>query len=99
MRCSPPSLPFAAIKKEDPNGDFTKKIRFELFKTQFLQENDAILPLWNGMEISCSSGWPLVANRIWLALWLQINKIKKRPIKPGPVGKAVCGYDIKIFNE
>jgi hypothetical protein len=21
------------------------------------------------------------------------------PIKPGSVGKAVCGYNIKIFNE
>jgi hypothetical protein len=27
-----------------------------------------------------------------------MNRIEKL-IKPGSVGKAVCGYDIKIFNE
>jgi acyl-coenzyme A synthetase/AMP-(fatty) acid ligase len=25
--------------------------------------------------------------------------VETLPIKPGSVGKAVCGYDIKIFNE
>jgi propionyl-CoA synthetase len=31
----------------------------------------------------------MIANMLWETL----------PIKPGSVGKAVCGYDIKIFNE
>jgi propionyl-CoA synthetase len=36
------------------------------------------------------SGWPMIANMLG---------VETLPIKPGSVGKAVCGYDIKIFNE
>jgi propionyl-CoA synthetase len=36
------------------------------------------------------SGWPMIATMMGVEIF---------PIKPGSVGKAVCGYNIKIFNE
>jgi acyl-coenzyme A synthetase/AMP-(fatty) acid ligase len=36
------------------------------------------------------SGWPMIANSLG---------IEKMPVKSGSATKAVCGYDIKIFNE
>jgi propionyl-CoA synthetase len=40
--------------------------------------------------VAKESGWPMIANMLG---------VETLPIKPGSVGKAVCGYDIKIFNE
>ena len=36
------------------------------------------------------SGWPMIANMMG---------VEYLPIKPGSVGKAVCGFDITIFDE
>lgn len=90
-----------AIKKEDSNGDFIKKYDLTSLKTQFLagERCDIATLEWYGEHIpipavdhwwQTESGWPMIANMIG---------IEKLPIKPGSVGKAVCGYDIKIFNE
>ncbi|MFT7335202.1 MAG: propionyl-CoA synthetase [Porticoccaceae bacterium] len=90
-----------AIKKEDPNGDFIKKYDLTSLKTQFLagERCDIATLEWYAKHIpvpavdhwwQTESGWPMIANMIG---------IEKLPIKPGSVGKAVCGYDIKIFNE
>lgn len=36
------------------------------------------------------SGWPMIANMMG---------VEYLPIKPGSAGKAVTGYDIKIFGK
>ncbi|MNF33152.1 Acetyl-coenzyme A synthetase [compost metagenome] len=90
-----------AIKKEDPNGDFIKEYDLSSLKTQFLagercdvatlewyQENIPIPAIDHWWQTE--SGWPMIANMMG---------IEYLPIKPGSVGKAVCGYDIKIFGE
>jgi propionyl-CoA synthetase len=90
-----------AIKKEDPNGDFIKKYDLSSLKTQFLagERCDIATLEWYAEHIpvpvidhwwQTESGWPMIANMIG---------VEKLPIKPGSVGKAVCGYDIKIFDE
>jgi propionyl-CoA synthetase len=90
-----------AIKKEDPNGEFIKQFDLSSLKTQFLagERCDVATLQWYLEHIpvpaidhwwQTESGWPMVANMIG---------IEKPVIKPGSVGKAVCGYDIKIFND
>jgi propionyl-CoA synthetase len=90
-----------AIKKEDPNGEFIKKYDLSSLKTQFLagERCDVATLEWYLEHIpvpaidhwwQTESGWPMVAN---------MAGVENAPIKPGSVGKAVCGYDIKIFGE
>lgn len=90
-----------AIKKEDPNGDFIKKYDLSSLKTQFLAGERCDIPTleWYNQHIpvpaidhwwQTESGWPMIANMLG---------VESLPIKPGSVGKAVCGYDIKIFDE
>jgi propionyl-CoA synthetase len=90
-----------AIKKEDPNGEFIKQYDLSSLRTQFLagERCDVATLEWYGEHIpvpaidhwwQTESGWPIVSNMIGVE-----NPI----IKPGSVGKAVCGYDIKIFGE
>ncbi|HLF52841.1 acetate--CoA ligase [Flavobacterium sp.] len=90
-----------AIKKEDPNGDFIKKYDLSSLKIQFLagERCDVATLEWYQQHIpiptidhwwQTESGWPMIANMMG---------IEYAPIKPGSVGKAVCGYDIKIFGE
>ena len=90
-----------AIKKEDPNGDFIKKYDLSSLKTQFLagERCDVATLEWYNEQIpipaidhwwQTESGWPIVSNMIG---------IEKPFVKPGSVGKAVCGYDIRIFDE
>lgn len=90
-----------AIKKEDPNGDFIKKYDLSSLKLQLLagERCDIATLDWYAEHIQVpaidhwwqtESGWPMIANMIG---------VEQMPIKPGSVGKAVCGYDIKIFNE
>ena len=90
-----------AIKKEDPNGDFIKKYDLSSLKTQFLagERCDVATLEWYLEHIpvpaidhwwQTESGWPMIANMMG---------VEYLPIKPGSVGKAVCGFDIKIFNE
>jgi propionyl-CoA synthetase len=56
-----------------------------------------ILLPWNGIQNipipaidhwwQTESGWPMIATMMGVEIF---------PIKPGSVGKAVCGYNIKI---
>ena len=90
-----------AIKKDDPNGDFINQYDLSSLKTQFLagERCDVATLEWYLGHIpvpaidhwwQTESGWPIVSNMIG---------VEKAVIKPGSVGKAVCGYDIKIFGE
>ena len=90
-----------AIKKEDPNGDFIKQYDLSSLKTQFLagERCDVATLEWYLEHVpvpaidhwwQTESGWPIVSNMIG---------VETAAIKPGSVGKAVCGYNIKIFGE
>jgi len=90
-----------AIKKEDPEGAFLKKYDLSSLKTQFLagERCDIATLEWYTKHIpipaidhwwQTESGWPMIATMMGVEFF---------PIKPGSVGKAVCGYNIKIFNE
>ncbi|MFT4973743.1 MAG: propionyl-CoA synthetase [Saprospiraceae bacterium] len=90
-----------AIKREDPNGDFIKKYDLTSLKKQFLagERCDIATLEWYVKHIpvpavdhwwQTESGWPMIANMMGVEQLL---------IKPGSVGKAVCGYEIKIFDE
>lgn len=90
-----------AIKKEDPNGDFIKQYDLSCLRTQFLagERCDVATLDWYNKHIpvpaidhwwQTESGWPMIANMMG---------VEFLPVKPGSAGKAVSGYDIKIFNE
>lgn len=90
-----------AIKKEDPHGDFIKQYDLSSLQTQFLagERCDVATLEWYREHIpipaidhwwQTESGWPMVSNMMG---------VEYLPIKPGSTGKAVSGYDIKIFGE
>lgn len=90
-----------AIKKEDPNGDFIKQYDLSSLRTQFLagERCDIATLEWYQKNIpipaidhwwQTESGWPMISNMMG---------VEYLPIKPGSAGKAVSGYDIKIFDE
>jgi propionyl-CoA synthetase len=90
-----------AIKKEDPNGEFIKQYDLSCLRTQFLagERCDVATLEWYREHIpvpaidhwwQTESGWPMIANMMG---------VEYLPIKPGSAGKAVAGYDIKIFDE
>ncbi|OAB25175.1 propionyl-CoA synthetase [Flavobacterium fryxellicola] len=90
-----------AIKKEDPNGEFIKQYDLSCLKNQFLagERCDNATLEWYQQHIpipvidhwwQTESGWPMIANSLG---------IEKMSVKSGSATKAVCGYDIRIFNE
>ena len=90
-----------AIKKEDPNGEFIKQYELSALKNQFLagERCDNATLEWYQQHIpipvidhwwQTESGWPMIANSLG---------IEKMHVKSGSATKAVCGYDIRIFNE
>lgn len=90
-----------AIKKEDPNGEFIKQYDLSCLRTQFLagERCDVATLEWYREHIpvpaidhwwQTESGWPMIANMMG---------VEYLPIKPGSAGKAVAGYDIRIFDE
>lgn len=90
-----------AIKKEDPNGEFIKQYDLSSLRTQFLagERCDVATLEWYQKLIpipaidhwwQTESGWPMIANMMG---------VEYLPIKPGSAGKAVSGYDIRIFDE
>jgi propionyl-CoA synthetase len=90
-----------AIKKEDPDGEFIKQYDLSALKNQFLagERCDNATLEWYQQHIpipvidhwwQTESGWPMIANSLG---------IEKMLVKSGSATKAVCGYDIRIFNE
>lgn len=90
-----------AIKKEDPNGEFIKQYDLSSLRIQFLagERCDVATLEWYREHIpvpaidhwwQTESGWPMIANMMG---------VEYSPIKPGSAGKAVTGYDIRIFGE
>ena len=90
-----------AIKKEDPVGEFIKQYDLSALRNQFLagERCDNATLEWYQQHIpipvidhwwQTESGWPMIANSLG---------IEKMPVKSGSATKAVCGYDIRIFNE
>lgn len=90
-----------AIKKEDPNGEFIKQYDLSCLRTQFLagERCDIATLEWYNQHIpvpaidhwwQTESGWPMISDMMGVE-YLQI--------KPGSAGKAVSGYDIRIFGE
>ena len=90
-----------AIKKEDPDGEFIRQYDLSHLKNQFLagERCDNATLEWYQQHIpipvidhwwQTESGWPMIANSLGL---------EKMPVKSGSATKAVCGYDIRIFNE
>ena len=90
-----------AIKKEDPDGEFIKQYDLSTLKNQFLagERCDNATLEWYQQHIpipvidhwwQTESGWPMIANSLG---------IEKMLVKSGSATKAVCGYDIRIFNE
>ena len=90
-----------AIKKEDPDGEFIKNYDLSALKNQFLagERCDNATLEWYQKHIpipvidhwwQTESGWPMIANSLG---------IEKMPVKSGSASKAVCGYDIRIFDE
>ncbi|WP_339886770.1 acetate--CoA ligase [uncultured Flavobacterium sp.] len=90
-----------AIKKEDPNGEFIKQYDLSSLRTQFLagERCDVATLEWYQKHIpipaidhwwQTESGWPMISNMM---------SVEYLPIKPGSAGKAVSGYDIRIFDE
>ncbi len=90
-----------AIKKEDPNGAFIKQYDLSSLRIQFLagERCDVATLEWYREHIpvpaidhwwQTESGWPMIANMMG---------VEYLPIKPGSAGKAVTGYDIRIFGE
>ncbi len=90
-----------AIKKEDPDGSFIKQYDLSHLRNQFLagERCDVATLEWYRSHIpvpvidhwwQTESGWPMIANSLGLGMI---------PIKPGSAAKAVCGYDIRIFDD
>lgn len=90
-----------AIKKEDPEGDFIKKYDLSSLKIQYLagERCDIATLDWYTKHIpipaidhwwQTESGWPMITTMMGIEYF---------PIKQGSVGKAVCGYNIKIVDE
>lgn len=89
-----------AIKKEDPQGGFIKQYDLSSLRTQFLagERCDTATLDWYQTHIPINaidhwwqteSGWPMIAIMMG---------IEQLPAKPGSSGKAVSGYDIRIFD-
>jgi propionyl-CoA synthetase len=90
-----------AIKKEDPNGEFIKQYDLSCLRNQFLagERCDVATLEWYNQHIpvpaidhwwQTESGWPMISDMMG---------VEYLPVKPGSAGKAVSGYDIRIFGE
>nr|NIP29389.1 AMP-binding protein [Candidatus Dadabacteria bacterium]NIQ13457.1 AMP-binding protein [Candidatus Dadabacteria bacterium] len=90
-----------AIKRDDPDGEYIKKHKFNKFRALFLagERCDPNTVLWAEKHLGVKvvdnwwlteTGWPVGAN------CLGLDNI---PIKPGSCSKPVPGYDIHIFGD
>jgi propionyl-CoA synthetase len=80
---------------------FYKKYDLSSLKTQYLagERCDIVTLEWYTKHIpipaidhwwQTESGWPMIATMMGVEIF---------PIKPGSVGKAVCGYNIKYLMK
>ena len=92
---------FRAIKKEDPDGAFTKEYDLSDFKYLFLagERLDPDTYHWACKILQrpvidhwwqTETGWPIASNCMG---------IEQMPIKPGSPTVAVPGYDIQILDD
>lgn len=90
-----------AIKKEDPHGDLVKKYDLSCLKKQLLagERCDVATLDWFNEHINVpaidhwwqtESGWPMIGL---------LPENGQFPIKRASAGKAIPGYDIRIFDE
>jgi len=90
-----------AIKKEDADGDLTKKYDLTCLKALFLagERCDPDTIHWAREQLRCDvvdhwwqteTGWVIAGNPLG---------IKNFPIKLGSSTKPIPGYDIQIFND
>jgi len=92
---------FRAIKREDPDAEYTRKYDLSGFKYLFLagERCDPDTLEWAGNFLGVpvidhwwqtESGWPMACNCAGLGLL---------PIKPGSLARGVPGWDIRIVDE
>lgn len=91
---------FRAIRKVDSQGSFLQKYKLDSLKYLFLAGERCDISTLSWLEAllnipvidhwwQTESGWPMLANMAGYELM---------PVKPGSVGKPVCGYDIQILS-
>ncbi len=92
---------FRAIKKEDPEGELSKKYDLSSLKHVFLAGERLDPPTYHWLKNllkidiidnwwQTETGWPIVANPVGL---------EKFPVKIGSSTFPVPGYDVKIVDE
>ena len=92
---------FRAIKREDPNGDYTHKYDLSCFRTLFLagERCDPDTLLWAEKQLGVpiidhwwqtETGWPIGANCVGLGML---------PVRPGSCTKPVPGYDVRALSD
>jgi propionyl-CoA synthetase len=91
---------FRAIKKEDPNGEFTRKYDISSLRYLFLagERLDPETQRWAsellGIPVidhwwQTETGWPIVANPAGIELL---------PIKPGSPTRPLPGWDVRVLD-
>src|SRR5207245_8300388 len=92
---------FRAVKREDPNGEYTRKYDLSCFRTLFLagERCDPPTLLWAEQQLhvpvidhwwQTETGWPVGANCVGLGML---------PVKPGSCAKPVPGYDVRVLSD
>jgi propionyl-CoA synthetase len=92
---------FRAIKREDPKGEYLKKYDLSGLRALFLAgercDPDTLFWVKDKLEIpvidhwwQTETGWAIAANCLGL---------EQLPMKAGSPTRAVCGYDVQVFDE
>lgn len=90
-----------AVKKEDPDAELLKKYDISCLRTQFLagERCDVATLDWYEEKIGLTpidhfwqteSGWPILSL---------MPGVENAEVKRASVGKAVPGFDVKVFDE
>ena len=92
---------FRAIKREDPNGEYTKQYDLGHFRALFLagERCDPDTLFWAEKTLNVpvidhwwqtETGWSIAANCMGIELL---------PVKAGSATKPVPGYDVRVLND
>jgi propionyl-CoA synthetase len=92
---------FRAIKREDPRGEKLGQHDLTGLRTLFLagERCDPDTLNWAGEQLGVpvidnwwqtETGWPIAANCVGLGSF---------PVRPGSCGKAIPGYEVRIFDD